>query len=869
MNRFEDNFQGYDVPYDKGVKMPTIQITKKDYEKYGLKDGATNSEFLKAMCKEAVIRLGINKKENKKEYYARIKMELDMFDELGFVDYVLLNWDVISNAKDNGIAVGLGRGSAAGSLVLYLLGVTGVDSSKHELFFERFVSKSRAKKFVYKGETYFDGSLMMDVDNDISYDRRHEVIKYIEEQYAGKTAKILTINTLTGKLCIKECGKIIEELSEDEVNHISSLIPKTHGKVHKLSVAYEESDRFKSLMDQYPAAFKLAKKLEGLNKNAGVHPSGIAISKDDITDVMPLQLTGDGALVSGYDMNAVSELAVKFDILGLRTLTVVDRTLKMIGKKMEDIDVEDPSIYQFLQDFEDPQGLFQIEADTNFKVCRDVRPQNLEHLSAVLALARPGALDYVDDYVNYRNTGEAQDKHPIFKDVLDYTGGIALYQEQLMKMATKIGFSLDEAEMLRRIVGKKKLDEVVKWKKKIEEKVKENNLDTEVGDILWKVAEDSASYSFNKSHSISYACLAAITIYLKKHHPMEFYVSLLEMAKSEPDPYVEIQKVSQELSRQNIKLLPPDLMKSRMEFSACDKGIRYGLSCMKGVGEKELEHIVELRESNSEIKNKFDLFSIAKECKVNIGALSALIYAGALDSLKLANRTRNYMVLEAQAFNLLTPREKREFTELGEEYDYQIIDMITASQEEELLATDGKLLMKESRFETFRKKIQSPKEIYMKNKQSEKLAIWYFESVILGYSYSNTLRDAFPEAIARTYIPIHEASKMDKRSVKIVGTVTDCVKAKAKKSGNPYFRMTIVDETGTISAMIMDNNRKKSLTEYEKSGKILPEKGEIVSLLGQSGGDIVFVNEMHVVNRDVYLKFSEIKIKNKKKNKNG
>jgi len=519
--------------------------------------------------------------------------------------------------------------------------------------------------------------------------------------------------------------------------------------------------------------------------------------------------------------------------------------------------VNDPEIYRSLQDFEDPQGLFQIEAQTNFQVCQKVRPMNLEHLSAILALARPGALDYVDEFVKYRDSGVHVSRHEIFDDVLSYTGGIPLYQEQLMKMATKIGFSLDESEQLRRIVGKKKVEEVKKWELKIQDKIKENNIDPIAGEILWKVAEDSASYSFNKSHSISYSYLAAYTVWLKNKFPQEFYMSLLKMAKSEPDPYVEIQKISQELGRANIKLLPPDLMLSSMDFKKEGADIRFGLNYVKSVAEKTLQKIIEVR--GTEVENKFDLFIAAKQCSMNIGVLSSLIYAGALGCFELGN-SRCYVALEAQAYNILTDREKYQISLIAEDYDFKIFDIIKDVVDNETRGDDNKLVMSEKRFETFKSKFAKYKEIFLKNKKYEKFANWHFENTLLGYTYSGRLIDVFPKDIAATLTPIYDVTKLEKGGVKIVGTVTDCVKRKAQKSGNKYFRVELVDESGSTSAMIMNNKRFKKLDEYEEehSGE-LPKKGDVLMISGSKSGDMLFINSMDVVNKNVYLKFSELK----------
>ena len=238
-----------------------------------------------------------------------------------------------------------------------------------------------------------------------------------------------------------------------------------------------------------------------------------------------------------------------------------------------------------------------------------VKPKNLEELSGVLALARPGALQFVDKYAAHTNYQQSESIHPFFDDILKQTGGVALYQEQLMKMANKIGFTLDEAEILRRIVGKKKTEEIKAWKKKIESKIKENKIPKEVGEILWKILEDSANYSFNKSHSLAYAALAAVTIYLKFNYPQQFFLSLLKMSRNEPDPIGEISKIQKEMHEFDIKLLPPHIIKSEMDFSTEDKDIRFGLLSIKGISDKSIEKLNSFRNKYS---NKFEIFQAAE-----------------------------------------------------------------------------------------------------------------------------------------------------------------------------------------------------------------------------------------------------------------
>jgi len=845
----------YKNPFPAGVKLPEIVVPDDTLESLGLKHGSSSLEILKQLCRKGLRDKSLTKSENKNDYYERVQMEIDILDDLGFVDYILLNWDIMDYCKRSKIPTGAGRGSAAGSLVLFLLGVTNIDPIKYELFFERFVSKSRARKIEHEGEVFLDGSLLADIDNDISYDRRAEVIKYIEDKYEGRTSKILTLNTLSSKLCMKECGKIVEELSEMDVNQISDTIPKHFGKVAKLDIAYEESESFKKFADNHERCYKIAKKLEGLIKNTGVHPSGISISYYNQEDIMPLQKTNDGALVSGYDMDDVASLSVKFDILGLRTLSVVNDTCNQLGIKAADIDPGDKSIYDALSCLRQPKGLFQIEAETNFKVCKQIAPKNLEELSAVVAIARPGALDFKDRYADYARTGEFQSVHEFFDDILSYTGGIPLYQEQLMKMAVKVGFSLDESEQLRRIVGKKKVEDMPAWKAKIEDKIKERNLDPIIGDVLWKVAEDSANYSFNKSHSISYAYLAAITIYLKFNHPQEFFLSLLKMARFEPNSHEEIAKISQELSFFNIELLPPDLNLSDFDFKIDDENIRYGLNSIKGVSGKVVESLIEFRENKFE--NKYDIFIAAKDCGVNIGTMSAFVQAGLLDSFVVTDRCR--LVLEAQTFNILTDREKRNIIEVGERFDFDVLNTIQHFKENEAPADDGRVLFAERRFNTFKKKYTPYKKIYEQNTSHIKYANWHFEEKLLGYSYSHNIRDIFSSGDSVSFHTSEDiANSSARRRIKFVGTVTDVIK-RTSRNGNKYARLEMKDDVGSVCGLFLDSDRNERLTEYISSGKKLPNKGDVAIITGDVGEDIVFIDSINTVKEKIYMKLSELK----------
>lgn len=848
---FLDQFKTLKVPII-GVRLPEFTIDTKYKQALGIEESATNSEFLRALCVKGFAELKLKKDSPEyKEYGERVKHELSIMNELGFVDYMLMVWDVINFCKEHDIPTGLGRGSAAGSLVLYLIGVTKIDPIKYGLYFERFISKIRAKKQVIDGITYLDGTLMCDVDMDICYYNRGKVLAYLDEKYKGKTAKILTFNTLSAKLLIKEMGKIVGGKSDDEMTRVTSMIPKSHGIVEDLDVAYTSVSEFKEWCDANPLVYNVALKLKDLNKNKGVHPSGILISFDELSTTCPTELSSDKDIVSSYDMNWVSLFTVKLDALGLRGVSVVDDVCKMLKLNMMEIDLNHPSIYQALQDLKYPHGLFQIEADLAFKFTQKVKPRNLGELSAVLALARPGAMQFIDKFAAFTTTGVSESIHPFFQDILAETGGVCIYQEQMMRMAHKIGFTLDEAEILRRIVGKKKVEEVKAWKEKIAKKVAENKLEPAIGDILWDILEKSASYSFNKSHSVAYAALSALTIYLKFNYPTEFYLSLLKMTKNEPDPISEIAKIHKEIQYFGLELLSPSLATSKMDFAIEGKNIRFGLSSIKGISDKTIDKLNDFKREHA---NKFELFEAAKQAGLNIGILSALIQAGTLDKF---GKTRTLLVYEAQLWNKLKPKEKIIAKTLGDKYDFALSRIVKAMNGE-LKDEKSKPLIKNTRMETLRKGTAKYKEIYKQNSVSESFANWWYEKRLLGYVTFTTLLDIFRSKKA-SLIPVSEAmSEPDGRYVDFIGFVEEDptlgTSRTARKS--KYAKYSISDEGGTAKVMIFND----SMEECKALNGGLPKANDIVIVCGvRKGDDCVFANSIAAQQNQIYTKLSDLK----------
>lgn len=841
-----------------GVRLPQITIDSGDYAKYGIQPGVSNYEFLRQLTLTGFNKLKLTKGSPEYSTYAtRVKTELEAFKDLGFVDYVLLVWDVINFCEKNSIPTGLGRGSAAGSLVLYLINVTKLDPIKYGLYFERFVSKTRAKSVVVDGVTYLDGSLMCDVDMDICFYRRGEVVKYIEDKYAGKTSKILTFTTLSSKLLIKEVGKVVGEKSEAEMNSVSSNIEKDAGVTIDIEEAYNSDETLKAWCDSNPFVYKQCLKLKDLIKNKGVHPAGQLITYEPLANLCPTELSSEKSLVSSFDMSWVSEFSVKLDLLGLRGVSVVDDVCKNVGIAISDIDLDDPLIYQNLQNLESQHGLFQIEANLAHKVVNKVKPKTLEELSGVLALARPGAMAFIDQYAKYTCHASYDPIHVFFDDILMPTGGVCLYQEQLMQMVHKIGFSLEDAEQVRRCVGKKKIEEMAKWQQKIEDKIKEKKLDIEISEVLWKIAEASAKYQFNKSHSLCYASLAAITVYLKNKYPQQFFLSLLKMSLYEPNPTGEIFKIQKEMPRYGLKLLPPDLISSAANFKIEGRDIRYGLLPIKGISDKSIEKLEEFR---GEYPNKFQMFESAEKAGIPIDMLCALIQAGCFENHKLDPKhglvdiflgkrsSRSFSVYQAQLWNVLTDNEKVLCKNIGEETKYNVVSCLKLLQDKK--NEKGKPLIRATRLETIKKKSQKFSEIFEKNKSYETLANWWYETKLLGYSYSSSLSSIFSNTGGQ-YIPLKEVTKYKGKSVFFAGMVDEKVKSSISKAGKKYVKLSLRDEQDVVTVLVFD----KVLQTLQE----LPQKDDILLIKGSVKDEgAVFAEIIGIQNAKIYTKLSEL-----------
>lgn len=854
-----------------GVRLPKLDIETRHYDRLKIPSSVSNTEFLKSLAQSGfstLVKRGKVDKSRLKEYSERANREIQVFEKLNFVDYVLIVWDLINFCRENNILTGPGRGSVCGSLVFYLIGVTLIDPLKYDLYFERFVSEARAGKTKeIDGATYLDGSLMCDVDLDIDYAKRDRVIEYLSIKYPNRTAKIINLNTLTGKNLIKECGKLVAEKTDFDMKEISNMIPQVFGQVADIEEVYngvkDEAGNWKTRpnkefvqwCDENREAYEIALNLRDLVRHKSIHASGIIISHNELIESCPLELSGSKELVSGFDMKEITKFCLKIDVLGLKTLTIIDEVCRSVGIKMEDIDFEDPSIYAYFQDFKNGYGIFQIEGGTADRVIKSVKPENIEELSAVMALARPGAMDFVPQFTDNKKRGYSDSVHPIFDEIFSKTYGLPLYQEQLMKMSNAIGFTLDESEIIRRIVGKKDRDAVKAWEEKIHTKIKENSLPTPLGGFVWDVLNKSKDYSFNKSHSIAYSAVAAITVYLKVNYPKEFFAACLKIAMGEQDRNEKVARISNELKSLGINLLPPNINLSKESFSIEKDGIRFGLGGIHSVGQKVLE---KLKNFNGNYNNKFELFEAANHVGVNIGALCALIQAGAVID---TSGSRSKFVLEAQLWNLLTVKEKAYCIQHGAIFNYDLVGMIKKmlTWEDESGKLICKVTKRGSRFETIKKKYDPYKKIYEQNSQYEDFANWWYERHLLGFSYSKSLKEIFLPA-CQNLSSIEEFSAQPSRSKGIIVGIVEDVVESVNKNKKKYSKFTIEDGSGVLTALVFDE--KGGLpgirTSLKENGR-LPKKGQVAAFRGSKFEDIMMIDDIAIQDEKIYIKLADFK----------
>ncbi|MDY6976614.1 MAG: DNA polymerase III subunit alpha [Pseudomonadota bacterium] len=574
------------------------------------------------------------RKAKRPEYDDRLRIELDVINQMGFPGYFLIVMEFIQWSKDNGIPVGPGRGSGAGSLVAYALKITDLDPLEFDLLFERFLNPERVS--------------MPDFDVDFCMDRRDEVIDHVAELYGRQAvSQIITFGTMAAKAVVRDVGRVLGH-PYGFVDRISKLIPPDPGmtleKAFKaepqLPEVYESDEEVKDLID-------MARILEGVTRNAGKHAGGVVIAPTTITDFSPLYCDDEGNNpVTQFDKNDVETAGlVKFDFLGLRTLTIIQWAIDMIKEgKNVDVDIsaiplEDPKSFRTLQNAE-TTAVFQLESRGMKELIKRLKPDCFEDIIALVALFRPGPLQsgMVDNFIDRKHGREeisypdAEYQHECLKEILEPTYGIILYQEQVMQIAQEMaGYSLGGADLLRRAMGKKKPEEMAKQRGTFAEGAKGNNIDPDLAMKIFDLVEKFAGYGFNKSHSAAYALVSYQTLWLKVHYPAEFMAAVMSADMDNTDKIVTL---VDECERMGIEILPPDLNAGKYKFTVDSEGrIVYGIGAIKGVGEGPIEAIIEARETQGAFKDLFDFCAKIDIKRVNKRVLEKLVLAGAMDNL--------------------------------------------------------------------------------------------------------------------------------------------------------------------------------------------------------------------------------------------
>jgi DNA polymerase-3 subunit alpha len=621
--------------------------------KYDVPEGYTSWEYLNKLCSEGLERQYQPVTEELRE---RLRYELDTIKTMGYVDYFLIVWDFIKYARDNDIIVGPGRGSAAGSIVSYTLGITQLDPIRYQLLFERFLNPERVS--------------MPDIDIDFCFERRQEVIDYVVRKYGkDRVVQIVTFGTLAARGVIRDVGRVLD-MSYAQVDTIAKMIPNepniTIDKALKMNPElrkqYEGDEEIKYLID-------MSKRLEGLPRHTSMHAAGVVISQKAVDEYVPLSRASDGSITTQFTMTTLEELGLlKMDFLGLRTLTVIQNAVKLAQKSedklldMAKIDYNDPKVLRMIGSGK-CEGVFQLESAGMKSFMKELKPQSLEDIIAGISLYRPGPMDFIPQYIKGKNNPEGITYDcPQLEPILEPTYGCIVYQEQVMQIVRDLaGYTLGRSDLVRRAMSKKKAVVMAKERQNFvygnpEEGVPgciANGIDEKVANKIYDDMTDFAKYAFNKSHAAAYAVVSYQTAWLKYYYPVQFMAALMTSCIDNPS------KVSEYIlncRQMGIRILPPDINRSEGKFSVESEGIRYGLAAVKGIGKPVMEAIVEERERAGEYVSLKDFCQRLSGREVNKRTIENFIKAGAFDGLD--GTRKQFMMIYVQILDTVNQEKK-------------------------------------------------------------------------------------------------------------------------------------------------------------------------------------------------------------------
>ncbi|HMI53223.1 MAG TPA: DNA polymerase III subunit alpha [Candidatus Saccharimonadales bacterium] len=602
-------------------KIPEGHSSSSYFEKVVREGFVTRLPYLERLAKQGMLT------NSMAEYERRLTSEIEMIKKMRYEGYFLIVWDFIHYAKAQGVPVGPGRGSAAGSLVSYAMRITDVDPLQYNLLFERFLNPERVS--------------MPDIDIDFCMRRRGELIEYVTRKYGRENvAQIITFGTMAAKAAVKDVGRAMN-IPYGEVDRLAKLIPTTLGI--ELADALKESPQLKAAIDgdeRLKDLMAVALRLEGLSRHASTHAAGVVISPQPLTEIVPVYKTNRDEITTQFDMNALERIGLlKMDFLGLTTLTVLHDAVAMVEKNRgvkvdtDNLALDDADTYKLFARGE-TTAIFQFESHGMRDILRRYQPTRIEDLTALNALYRPGPIQggMIDDFIN-RKHGKTKVSYelPQLQEILQETYGVILYQEQVMQIANKLAsFSLGEADILRRAMGKKKKEEMAAQRAKFMAGCEKNKIADKKGERIFNLMEEFAGYGFNKSHSCAYALLAYQTAYMKTHYPVEFMAALLTSEAGNAEKAV---KYINEARGMSIAILPPDVNESDLYFTPIGEAIRFGLAAIKNVGENTAKAICDSRSEKGPFSSLYDFCERIESRFLNKRVFESLIRSGALDSL--------------------------------------------------------------------------------------------------------------------------------------------------------------------------------------------------------------------------------------------
>ena len=772
-----------------------IVFGEKKLPKYDVPDGFTSWEYLNKLCYEGLERRYPGDDPKIRE---RLEYELSVIKRMGYVDYFLIVWDFIKYARDHGISVGPGRGSAAGSIVSYCLGITSIDPLRYQLLFERFLNPERVS--------------MPDIDVDFCFERRQEVIDYVVRKYGtDRVVQIVTFGTMAARGVIRDVGRVMD-LPYAFVDGIAKMIPKELNIT--LGKALQSSPDFKKAYDNDPQVKELidmSMRLEGLPRHTSMHAAGVVISQKAVEEYVPLSVGSDGSVVTQFTMTTLEELGLlKMDFLGLRTLTVIQDAVRLAekssGKEIDinAIDYNDKKVLDYIGSGE-TDGIFQLESGGMKGFMKELKPQNLEDIIAGISLYRPGPMDFIPQYIKGKNHPESITYDcPQLEPILAPTYGCIVYQEQVMQIVRDLaGFTLGRSDLLRRAMSKKKGDVMQKERQAFVYGDEEggvpgciaNGIDEKTANKIYDEMIDFAKYAFNKSHAAAYAVVSYQTAWLKYYYPVEFMAALMTSMIDNPPKVAEYIYSCRQMG---IEILPPDINEGVGNFSVQDGKIRYGLAAIKSIGRPVIESIVKERNERGKFKTLKDFIERLSGKEVNKRTIESFIKSGAFDGL--GGTRKQFMIIYVQIVDQVN--QERKYSMAGQ---LSLFDMVDDDQKAEF-------------------DIPLPKV-----GEYEKETRLAFEKEVLGVYLTGHPMEEYEEkwrkSISKTTLDFQldketGAAKVHDGAKEIIGGIIATLAIKYTKTNKTMAILTLEDLLGTVEVVVFPR-------DYEKYKEYLQEENKV------------------------------------------